>query len=61
MTIVENLLGLVDQGGFEYNDLLALQKIPNEIWQLLRNSQKQTKITDFLINKKMIIGIVNIL
>ena len=50
LTSVETSLDLVDQRGFEYNDKIALRKIRNEIRKLLRDSQKQTRITDF-VNK----------
>ena len=50
LTSVETLLDFVDQRGFEYNDKIALRKIRNEIRKLLRDSQKQTRITDF-VNK----------
>ena len=60
LTSVETLLDFVDQRGFEYNDKIALRKIRNEIRKILRDSQKQVSQI-LLINKKMIICIVNIL
>ena len=50
LTSVETLLDFVDQRGIKYNDKIALRKIRNEIRKLLRDSQKQTRITDF-VNK----------
>jgi DDE superfamily endonuclease len=47
LTSVEILLDFVDQKGFEYNYKISLRKIRNEIRKLLKDSQKQTRITDF--------------
>ena len=45
---VDSLLKYIDQWEFEYNDIIALSKFRTDIKKSLKDSCKQTKITDFL-------------
>ena len=49
---VDTLLEYIDQWEFEYNDIIALRKIRTDIKKILKDSCKQTKITDFLNNNE---------
>jgi len=51
LTSVENLMDFADQNNFEYKDKLVLRSMRNKIRDLMKSSQKQTKVTDFFKNK----------
>ena len=52
LNFVDTLLEYIDQWEFEYNDIIALRKIRTDIKKSLKDSCKQTKITDFLNNNE---------
>ena len=49
---VDTLLENIDQQEFEYYDIIALRKIRTDIKKSLKDSCKETKITDFLNNNE---------